>query len=469
MSSRSSKILKRTYYEVHFKLASPLCISSGNKDVTDVDIIIDGEGNPFIPGTSIAGVFRNSLDDRKNSPSVMGFSQAVKDESTGEVINNIGRMSQIFISDVALINDSDNDAGSENKLNISIRDGIKLQDDEKITSDKGKFDMQIVEPGAGGCMRFEVLERENDDQNDSVEKINAFIIGLADGEIRFGAKKNRGFGKVKVLSVGEKAFDYTQDGQAEEWLKYLEDNAYEENTFLQAVDYDEWKQGKEELKEDFLETHFAKIKVPLNLSGGISIRKYSTRPGEADYEQLTIKEDEDGNKRVPVVPGSSWNGAIRRDAVRILRDDLKCKEYEDIIDDWFGVVDDKKVKQAQQSKIIISESKIFGAAELPMTRVKINRFDSSAISGGLYSEISFFGGSTNLEILVRKDKSDNYKAAMGLLYLVISDIMNGFVAIGGQTAVGRGIFEGSEFEEFGGLEIEECLASLKSYLEGRSK
>ena len=104
-----------------------------------------------------------------------------------------------------------------------------------------------------------------------------------------------------------------------------------------------------------------------------------------------------------------------------------------------------------------------------MTRVKINRFDSSAISGGLYSEISFFGGSTNLEILVRKDKSDNYKAAMGLLYLVISDIMNGFVAIGGQTAVGRGIFEGSEFEEFGGLEIEECLASLKSYLEGRSK
>ena len=464
--SKSSRVTKRTYYEVHFKLASPLCISSGTDNLADFDLMLDGEGKPFIPGTSIAGAFRNSLMDKKDKASVMGFSKVSKSSETEGESEQIGRMSQILISDVSLVkNSSDN-------VNISIRDGIKLEDNEKITAGTGKFDMQVVEPGAEGCMRFEVVERENDDEADANEKIKGFIIDLAEGNIRLGAKKNRGFGKLKVTEVGEKEFDLTQKNQAEKWLDFLGYNASSDDEGFPAVEctrYEEWKVGKEKYKDSYVKVKYAKICVPLKLKGGISIRKYSTRPGEADYEQLTIKEDEEGNRRIPVVPGSSWNGAIRGDAVRVLRDSLGCKDYKEVINDWFGTVDKDDKDRTQQSKIVISESKIIGATELPMTRVKINRFDSSAVAGALYSEISFFGGRTELEIMVRVDKGEDYKAIMGLVYLVINDIMNGFVPIGGQTAVGRGIFTGSEIKEFGNLEIDDCLASLKKYLEGRTK
>lgn len=464
--TKSSRVTKRTYYIVHFKLASPLCVSSGTGDIADNDLMLDGEGKPFIPGTSIAGAFRNSLMDKKDKSSVMGFSKVSKSSETEDESDQIGRMSQILVSDVSLVKKS------SDSVNISIRDGIKLEDNEKITTGTGKFDMQVVEPGAEGCMRFEVVERENDDEKDANEKVKGFIVDLAEGNIRLGTKKNRGFGKLKVLEVGEKGFDLTQKDQAEEWLDFLggdDSSGAEGFPPIECIRYEEWKVDKEKYKDSYVKVKYAKIRVPLKLKGGISIRKYSTRPGEADYEQLTIKEDEDGNKRIPVVPGSSWNGAIRSDAARILRDSLGCKDYKEVINDWFGTVDKEDKDRTQQSKIVISESKIIGATELPMTRVKINRFDSSAVAGALYSEISFFGGETELEIMVRVDKGEDYKAIMGLIYLVIKDIMNGFVPIGGQTAVGRGIFTGSEINEFGDLEVNDCLASLKNYLEGRTK
>ena len=464
--NRSSRVTKRTYYEVHFVLASPLCIASGLDDIADCSLMLDGKGNPFIPGTSIAGAFRNSLMEKKDSSSVMGYSRVSKSNGVEEESDQLGRMSQILISDVSL------SKRSSGNLSTSIRDGIKLEDNEKITANAGKYDIQVVEPGAKGCMRFEVVERENDDEKDANEKLCSFIIGLAEGDVRLGTKKNRGFGRLKVTEVGEKSFDLTQKEQAEKWLFFLglgREGDEESFPSIECMRYEEWKVGKENLKDNYVKVKYVKISVPLELSGGISIRKYSTRSGEADYEHLTISEDENGNKRIPVVPGSSWNGAIRSDAVRILRDSLGCKEYADIINDWFGAVDKKDKDKTQQSKIVISESKINGATELPITRVKINRFDSSAVSGGLYSEISFFGGNTNLEIMVKKDEGEDYKAIMGLLYLVINDIMNGFVPIGGQTAIGRGIFTGSVINEFGNLEENDCLTCLKKYLEGRTK
>ena len=46
-----------------------------------------------------------------------------------------------------------------------------------------------------------------------------------------------------------------------------------------------------------------------------------------------------------------------------------------------------------------------------------------------------------LELMVRKSEKDDYKALTGLLLMVIHELQNGYVTVGGQTAVGRGIFE----------------------------
>ncbi len=79
-----------------------------------------------------------------------------------------------------------------------------------------------------------------------------------------------------------------------------------------------------------------------------------------------------------------------------------------------------------------------------MTRNQINRFDASTKDGALYTERSNFEGNTSLEIMVRKEQSLDYEALIGVLQIVIKDIQNGYLAIGGETSVGRGIFSGSE-------------------------
>ena len=63
----SNKILERRYYVLDVKLLSPMNVSSGNNKLTDIDIIRNADGKVFVPGTSLAGVFRNYFGQKKES------------------------------------------------------------------------------------------------------------------------------------------------------------------------------------------------------------------------------------------------------------------------------------------------------------------------------------------------------------------------------------------------------------------
>ena len=52
-------------------------------------------------------------------------------------------------------------------------------------------------------------------------------------------------------------------------------------------------------------------------------------------------------------------------------------------------------------------------------------------------------------------------ALMGAIILVAEEIKQGYIAIGGQTAVGRGIFEeNGDIQYSGNVSIEQCLKEL---------
>lgn len=203
--------------------------------------------------------------------------------------------------------------------------------------------------------------------------------------------------------------------------------------------------------------------MDLCLSGGISIRKYSISSKETNFEQLCRRETEK-----PIIPGTSWAGAIRSRAQEILEElfleDPRGKEKaNNYIRKWFGWVETKNTARknqkyaAEQSIVSISESEIEDSKPLLMTRNKINRFDASTVEGALYTEKTYVKGRTKLEIKVRKGKDEERKALCGLLLLVVKDIQCGYLALGGQTAVGRGIFEGSK-----GAVVEEEQTYMKA-------
>lgn len=482
--SENKKIIEKQYYAFKLRLASPLNVSAGLSEETDADVLRNGDGEVFIPGTSVAGAFRNALMLREKSDGIMGYSDGEQ-----------GRMSSILISDIYF--------AEPEHVKTGIRDGIKL-DDSKIV--ENKFDMEIVETGAVGTLYIECVVREGDTPEQYVDAIKKLVTMLQSGEIRFGANKNRGFGRVELLteadaeeskdaadiveSTSKKSiYVYSKrfiDTDIEAYKKFIlacahtninskGDDPKTSGKDMRLKQYDrqklsDWIGEAWEKKCRNLIQHadadqpldleqYVKISVPLRLMGGISIRRYSAKSNQADFEHITC----DGK---PVIPGSSWNGAIRADVARILRELIdvgKDKQMivDNLIDGWFGKISDEQ-GESMQSLVVVSESIIEGATPVPMTRNKVNRFDASTVDGALYSEISYFGGKTTLELLIRKDEKRYYEELVEILQLVIRDIKEGFVAVGGQTAVGRGVFapDGEQVDKtFGVPKLYELICS----------
>lgn len=438
------KIKNRMFYRIPVELISPLSISAGESslsDLTDHDIIMTEDEKPFIPGSSIAGAVREYIGKscRESCESLFGKSLTHADEEPS--------MSRIIFSD--LVFDSDR--------TVSVRDGIALKEEQKTTEDTGKFDYQIIETHAKGTLFIECVLYDKKDEADS-EKVDLIIRdaikGMNNGEIRFGFKKNRGLGRVKVEKLYSKIFNFsTNDGStAEKYLSFCEDIYNDEN----------YKNEEIATETDDIDENNAKIIMNLSLTGGISIRTYSAVPNDPDFSQLTIKKTNGSGeiKNIPVIPGSSWNGAIRARTFDILKNELgipdeKKVKLKEELDKFWGKLGEKDF---QASKIIFSESQIKGAKPVKMTRNKINRFDASTCDGALYSELSYFGGNTKLEIMI-KDYNEHLWC-IWLVHLALEDLKNGLLSVGGQTAVGRGIFHGEKEEKCINFDMEDARSAL---------
>ena len=403
----SNKIIKRIYYAFNVKLLSPLTTSSGESEYTDSDLLRNSDGQVFVPGTTIAGALRARLTVDK------------QEKLTGYSKGEDSRMSSLYVSDLFF----------EGRKTSSVRDGIKLNEDKSVNN---KFDMEVLETGAVGTIYINYIIRENDTDMESV--VRTLITDIQNGYIRFGANKNRGYGRMSVELI------YRQEFSKASVDELLDFDPKAVNTYKEKYDYETWIQTSIEQSDDYV-----KIIVPLKLTGGISIRKYSVKPNEADYEQLTLTMKDVNGNPIPIVPGTSWNGAIRSNVLTTLKALGDPNAYEHV-EKWFGYVD-LKGKKAQQSIVIFGESLIEDSKSLTMTRNKINRFDASTIDTALYTEKSYFEGKTSLEIMIKKDEGCNYEALIGLLQIAIKDIENGYLAIGGQTAVGRGIFTRDDSQE----------------------
>ena len=423
-------IVKRKYYAFEIVLDSPLSILSGYDIHTDMDILRNGQGEVFVPGTSVAGAFRNYLGLKKNEPGILGFSD-----------DTSACMSPVNISDIYF----------KGNTVVSVRDGIHLGED-KIVLKGGKFDQEMIETGAAGMLYISCTFRDREASWKFDQTIRQLLRAVDEGEIRFGARKNRGYGRFRVNRVYEAEFDASS---AERWLDF-EKAPKAPASYHQESDFKDWVK----MDGNSWVGRYIFMTVPLRLTGGISIRRYSAGSSQADYEQITC------NGRA-VIPGSSWNGLIRWEAADILRE-LGCRNVKNMIERWFGYMNEE---DARQSMVLVGESVLEGeTAVLPMTRTKVDRFTAAAKSGGLYTEISYIGGHTDLRIGVRKDEAGECQAGerqalLGLLLLIVEDIQEGYGAVGGQAAVGRGIFSSAGEVTFSEkIEEQECRRALAQWI-----
>ncbi len=393
------KVSKKVYYKIKFKLTSPLALSSGENNYSDKDVIRDATGKPYIPASSIAGVCRNEIDKECASNYFGTVVKADADNSKVEAIE-----SSLLFYDAYM------PAGT--KYTVTLRDGVGL-DEYKTAIDGAKYDMEVLEPGVIFITYIE--QNISDEKDNNIAGVLAKI--LKSDRLCFGGKTMRGYGSIHVFDVYEKSFDLNSDIDVRNWISFdmYNDDPGTRNAYRE-IPGDE----KSEIKE---------MTLSLKQTSGISIRKYTTRPAkdknhpEPDYEQLTLI----GENAIPVIPGTSWAGAFGHQMKTL---GLSEADYKDL----FGYVTGK---DTSKSRIRFSETQLSDTVSKKMSRTAIDRFSGGAVDEALFTDRTYYKGRTDLTITV---KGNMNASQINTFAATVADLNNGFLAVGGLTSIGRGMF-----------------------------
>lgn len=395
---------KINYFRINFSLASPLSVGSGENVNTDSDIILDSRNKPVIPASSIAGIIHHFLEDTgKCSKDLWGST-----ENGDSISSRIRFYDAVPVSDCFVtVRDS---VALENKISGEEDEGELLHN--KVGISGSKFDKEAVETTDGFVTLIEIHNASEEERKIMITSLSAINSGM----IRIGSKTTRGYGQLKVEKLREAYFSLPDD--REKWL------AFDQFNFDSDICYNDIT---DEMNNTSIENYADKITLTLIQKGAVSIRSYTVKDiADADYVQLS---DKDGN---PVIPGTSWAGAFRS----------RFKELSgnrELTNELFGFVDTVNNKQ-QRSKVFFSESRITGGTDKTITRTSIDRFSAGVKTSALYSEKTHYNGKCTLEIVLLKSISEPEKCK-ALLSAVLCDLNKGYLAVGGLTSVGRGIFE----------------------------
>lgn len=435
------KVKKKEYFRITLTVESPLGISSGDNINTDKDIIRNSVGEPYIPATAIAGVVREILSEGKikdeygRTKEVDDYFGYVLKESdlTDKELENI-KKDKISLEKDSSLTFYNAKVCEDKKPFSSIRDSVSL--DKYKTAEKGaKFDMEIIEPGAKFVTYLHQDFFEESGEEDYVSKV---VEVLAKG-VLLGGKTSRGYGKVRAEKIESVSFNISDKDELEEWLKF---------DFSESDKWEKYEVSGSSDESNSPENW--KLVIGLEQAGGISIRKYITDPHEddenqPDMEQLTAHgSDENGeDKEEPVIPGTTWAGAFRH----------RMEEFKaHTNDDSSGIFGFVKDKEKGRSRISFSESRIHGAESKILSRNAIDRFTGGTAKSALFTEKTWYGGTTELEIswkyvdyqasntsgtTVSKEMPDEDQKALAA---ALTDLHMGFLSIGGETSIGRGLF-----------------------------
>ena len=381
--------MKIAYYKIKFRLAAPLAIGSGESRNTDSDVVLDSRNKPVIPASAFAGIIRH----------YNGIEYNFKNDFFGYIDGEKSAESRIRFYDAVAASETD----------ITVRDCVALEN--KVGKDGAKFDLEAVETGADFVTLFELHDASDDELSTFLDAIAA----LNAGQLRIGSKTSRGYGQIRITELSKAEFTLPED--REKWLEF-EPYDLENDKLYSKIEIPDHS------------SKFIRICLNLKQKGAVSIRSYTVKNSEdiesADYVQLSLKNG------TPVISGTSWSGAFRDRFCRLSGD-------KELTESLFGFVDTKSKTQSK-SAVLFSESMISDYEMKVITRNSIDRFSAATKDGALYSEKTCYNGRCVLEIDLKRD-IENLEKIMKILSAVIIDLDRGYLAVGGLTSVGRGLFE----------------------------
>ena len=414
-------ILGKMIIRGNLLLKSPLLLGSGTTDdinQTDITILKDKAGHPFIPGTSLTGVIRQYVeeDDPKAAALLFGTSKDFEKSYEDKL------QSSVTVYDVKLSN-----------ADIVHRESVNIDSLTGTTIETGKFDYEVIEQGAHGIFAAEIIFRGIHEAEEEILRRSLKRLGnyLSHG-FHIGARTSIGFGQTVISDIEVRPYDFRDEDDTANWFL----GKQPARTFVFSSKEDAIVYPKDDLV----------IKANFALSSSMLVRdsreEVLALGDEEDNLKTVMMQDSDGNW---LLPGTSIKGVLRHRAEFILRT-LGIQNF-DGLEELMGPDPEKlrrHISEKFRSRFKVNEAKLTNDVHYyPQSRVRIDRFTGGNIDGSLFTEgpvwqkdMKEIALSMQWEIREAKDWE------IGLAILLLKDVCLGKVAFGGEKSIGRGTLTG---------------------------
>ena len=379
-------------------------------------LLRDADGQPFIPGASIAGAARSFL--AQQSLPWEKYQKGDEGQMLKQLFGGAGEedtMSALIVADATCKNSQ-----------TSIRDGVRVDTCSGSAAEGAKFDVEVVERGAEFELGLECIIREgiddSDDSNELEELFLALLHGFKTGDIRLGARTRRGYGHGKVASWEIRDLQMNDPEDVMAWLRSKVWSRPASNLMPHPLPSDQRQYFC--LEADFI------------LRTSLLIRSSPSDPEAPDMVHLHSAGE-------PVVPGTSFAGAFRHRASLIA---TTIGWSEGTVSEIFGSIHEQEAKDPQKtlwaSRVWIEEKLVKNVESRWQDRVAIDRFTGGSLQSALFNEKPIFPqeSTSHLKLKLMLEEPDD--AEIGLLFLTLRDFWNGHAALGGETSNGRGTLQG---------------------------
>lgn len=387
------------------------------------------DGGPLLPGSTLTGALRNALADW-----LMGYGtlepEAVSDLFGGGRADDDGVQSPLIVFD---------SLGSlPEGYGIEIRDGVAISADSGTAEDHKKYDYEVLPAGTTFPVRVDLLVPDDGNEKDLAEALATSLDALSHGETAFGARRSRGLGRVSATWTARR-FDLTS---SEGWVAWVQTDHEApiptDSGGAPALDALRAAAPDHLTSLSLLNDARRRVVIDLHLSvvGGVLVRSPGTSPDAPDVSHLTSGGD-------PILPGTSLGGVLRSQAGRIAQ---LIRRRQGDGDRWIGRLFGPRFEGQRPppgfelfaSRLRVGEAVIEGGRSRKHTRVAIDRFTQGVIPTALFDEQVHSGGDVQVQLELR----DARPGELGLVLLVLKDLLSGELAVGGASAVGRGVVQG---------------------------
>lgn len=257
------KINHRTILTCTLTAQTPISVGGLGADAySDIALAVNGSGDLYIPGTSLAGPLRDA-----SNTALWGYQ--VGDE---------GQASRVIVRDAKVPNASQ-----------EVREHVRISSRTGTALDGLKFNRANLPKGT----QIEV-EIQLDTDSDPTREVDRLVGLLQSGSLRLGGAKTRGLGRVKADKVYVKKGDLASAKGLVDWLRGVQPEVWRTSTPSSAT------------------RSFAIAWQP---SGPLMVK--AEVEGFA-VDMLPEFSQTGANQYRLVVPGSSWKGALRACAEMIV-------------------------------------------------------------------------------------------------------------------------------------------------------